>query len=96
MSDGNGHTAGIVYQPGTMTVSLDGSQVLSVPLNLASTLNLNAGSAWVGFTASFLAASENHDVLSWSMVPEPSSLILLAAGVLSLVAYKFLSAKAHA
>jgi len=90
MSDGNIHTAGILYLPGTMTVSLDGSDVLSVPLNLSTKLNLNSGNAWVGFTAAFLAASENHDILNWSVtaVPEPSSLMLAAAGILGLVVYK--------
>jgi len=90
MSDGNIHTAGILYLPGTMTVSLDGSNVLTVPLDLSTKLNLNSGNAWVGFTAAFLAASENHDILNWSVsaVPEPSSLMLAAAGVLSLIAYK--------
>ena len=91
MSDGNIHTAGILYLPGTMTVSLDGSDVLTVPLNLSTKLNLNAGNAWVGFTAAFLAASENHDILNWSVsaVPEPSSFMLAAVGVLSLVACKY-------
>jgi hypothetical protein len=91
MSDGNIHTAGILYLPGTMTVSLDGSNVLTVPLDLSTKLNLNAGNAWVGFTAAFLAASENHDILNWSVsaVPEPSSLMLAAVGVLSLVACKY-------
>ena len=91
MSDGNIHTAGILYQPGTMTVSLDGADVLTVPLNLSTNLNLNSGNAWMGFTAAFSGASENHDVLSWSVngVPEPSSLVLVETGVLSLIFCKF-------
>jgi len=92
MSDGNIHTAGILYLPGTMTVSLDGSDVLTVPLNLSTTLNLNSGNAWMGFTAAFSGASENHDILNWSVntaVPEPSSLVLVGAGVLSLLACKY-------
>src|SRR5215470_15623779 len=36
MSDGNIHTAGILYTPGTMTISLDGADVLTVPLNLST------------------------------------------------------------
>jgi hypothetical protein len=91
MSDANIHTAGILYLPGTMTVSLDGSDVLAVPLNLSTKLNLNAGNAYVGFTAALFAASEDHDILNWSVsaVPEPSSLALVMAGALSLIAYTF-------
>jgi hypothetical protein len=82
MSDGNVHTASILYQPGTITISLDNATVLSVPLNLSSKLNLNNGQAWVGFTGATWAAYENHDVLNWSMtsVPEPSTLVLLGIG----------------
>ena len=91
MSDGNIHTAGILYVPGTMTVSLDGADVLTVPLNLSTKLNLNSGNAWMGFTAGFSGASENHDILNWSVnaLPEPSSLVLVGAGVLSLISCKF-------
>jgi hypothetical protein len=92
MSDGNTHTAGILYLPGTMTVSLDGADVLTVPLNLSTKLNLNSGSAWLGFTAGFSGASENHDILNWSVstaVPEPSSSVLVWAGLLSLISCKF-------
>jgi len=91
MSDGNIHTAGILYLPGTMTVSLDGSDVLTVPLDLSTKLNLNSGNAWLGFTAAFSGASENHDILNWSVnaVPEPSSLVLVAAGALSLIAFEY-------
>ena len=91
LSDGNIHTAGILYLPGTMTVSLDGSDVLTLPLDLSTKLNLNSGNAWMGFTAGFSGASENHDILNWSVnaVPEPSGLVLAAAAVLSLLSCKF-------
>ena len=86
MSDGNVHTASILYQPGTMSISLDDAQVLTVPLDLSSKLSLNDGQAWVGFTAATWAAYENHDILGWSMtsVPEPSTLVLFTVGVLVL------------
>jgi hypothetical protein len=86
MSDGNVHTASILYRPGTITISLDNAQVLSVPLNLSTKLSLADGKAWVGFTSATWAAFENHDVLNWSMtsVPEPSTPALLGAGAVGL------------
>ena len=39
--------------------------VLVVPLNLASTLNLNRGRAWVGFTAATGSSWQAHDILNW-------------------------------
>ena len=43
--------------------------VMSIPLNLAATLNLNRGRAWVGFTAS--TGNETwqvHDILNWKFI----------------------------
>ncbi len=43
-------------------------QIREVPLDIAQTLSLDSGKAWVGFTASARDASRPHDifVLSWS------------------------------
>ncbi|KAJ1487453.1 hypothetical protein T484DRAFT_2228249 [Baffinella frigidus] len=41
--------------------------VLSVPVNLTSTLSLDAGMAFVGFTAATGAALQNHYIYSWSI-----------------------------
>jgi hypothetical protein len=68
LSDGQVHTATIRYTPGTLQVSVDGSEVLSVAVNLAELLTLDGGRAFVGFTAGTGAAWENHDILSWSFV----------------------------
>ena len=89
MSDGTVHTASVLYQPGTMTISLDSATVLSVPLNLTSELNLTGGKAWAGFTAATFAAYENHDVLNWSMttVPEPSGFPLLGMGAVCILVF---------
>ncbi len=59
-------TARITYAPGTLKVFLDGTEVLSVSVNLHTLLTLDAGRVWVGFTSSTGGAWENHDVLSWS------------------------------
>ena len=67
------HTATITYVPsssdgGTLTVTIDGMQVLSRPvtLPLGSVLDAN-GAAYVGFTASTGFATENHRILSWTL-----------------------------
>jgi hypothetical protein len=43
--------------------------VLTTPINLNTTLGLEGGMAWVGFTASTGTASQHHFVYSWSLVP---------------------------
>ena len=68
LSDGNVHTARIIYTPGTLQVFLDdfATPALTVPADLGAILNLEHGHAWVGFTAATGGAAENHDLLSWS------------------------------
>jgi hypothetical protein len=53
MSDGEVHEAKIVSVPGSLTIFLDdlSSPVLTVPVDLEATLNLDNGQAWVGLTA---------------------------------------------
>ncbi|PAY17842.1 hypothetical protein CKO51_19305 [Rhodopirellula sp. SM50] len=68
LNDGNVHTAKIAYTPGTMSVFLDNlaSPALTIPLDLDSMLNLDLGSAYVGFTAATGGGWQNHDILNWS------------------------------
>jgi sugar lactone lactonase YvrE len=70
MADGQVHTVQIVYVPGTLSVIVDAYPILNVNVDLQSKLALPAGKAIVGFTSSTGAAWENHDILSWSMVPK--------------------------
>ena len=54
---------------GTMSVLLDDlkNPILEVELNLADTLRLDDGQAWVGFTASTKPGfRETHDVVQWT------------------------------
>src|ERR671914_97267 len=53
LADGAIHQAQITYTPGSLSIYLDGftTPVLTVPVDLATTLELTDGEAWVGFTA---------------------------------------------
>jgi hypothetical protein len=87
--DGPVHNARITYVPGTMDVYLDSALVLSIALNLQSTLNLENGTdASLGFTAGTRFSYQNHDILDFSYaavpVPEPGTLALVAVGGLGL------------
>jgi hypothetical protein len=68
LSDGSVHTVRIGYVPGTMSIFLDdlANPALTVSVDLAATLSLDAGNAFVGFTAATGAGFENHDILNWS------------------------------
>ena len=71
------HTATITYTPpadgcpscfGVMNVTLDGLNLFpsGVQVNLGTLLNLDNGTAWVGFTGGTGFYSENNDILSWN------------------------------
>lgn len=54
---------------GTLSIYIDDltTPMMSIPLNLASTLHLHHGRAWVGFTASTGEKTwQVHDILKWS------------------------------
>ena len=68
LSDGEVHTVKIEYVPGTLIVYVDDMElpVLAVKVDLSTTLALEDGKAWVGFTAATWDAFENHDILNWA------------------------------
>ncbi len=54
---------------GTLSVYVDDllTPVMVIPLNLAATLKLDNGRAWIGFTASTGDSKwQVHDILSWT------------------------------
>ncbi|MEZ6039525.1 MAG: Calx-beta domain-containing protein [Planctomycetaceae bacterium] len=67
INDGNIHQVKVVYQPGTMAIFLDDfvSPALTVAVDLAETLDLDVGKAWVGFTGVSGGDAQSHDILSW-------------------------------
>ena len=90
INNGSVHTARISYSASEakMRVYIDNlaTPVLTIDsLDLASTLNLNDGKAWVGFTAATGAAHGDHDILNWSFIPEPVTLLVLGIGALGLL-----------
>jgi len=77
LSDGAQHTATITYTPpaagcptcfGSMDVTLDGLDLFpnGVQVNLGTLLNLDNGTALVGFTGGTGFYSENNDILNWN------------------------------
>ena len=83
LNDGNVHTAKLIYLPGQLSVFVDDMNTpqLSVPLDLASTMELNRGQAWVGFTAASLSTKgQNHDVLSWSYESPADATAVITVG----------------
>ncbi len=77
---GGQHRVQISYRPGSMSVFIDDmiNPRLNVSIDLAATLQLDNGTAWVGFTAATGGGTQNHDLLNWSFqsVPEPTTLTL--------------------
>ncbi len=65
--DGQPHTVSVRYAPNTMRIYLDDmvTPVLTVNIDLATTLSLDNGAAWVGFVAASGTSYESHDILSW-------------------------------
>jgi uncharacterized repeat protein (TIGR01451 family) len=81
LSDQNQHTATISYTPpsascvsscfGVLNVVLDTVNLFpdGVPVNLATLLSLDHGTAYVGFTGATGAANEANDIVSWNFSP---------------------------
>jgi hypothetical protein len=74
--DNQVHQVVVRYQPGTMTVRLDGVVILTVAVNLqnigGNSILDAQGRTWAGFTSATGAAYGIHDVLSWFLyTPAP-------------------------
>lgn len=91
-NDGATHTVRVTYTPGIMSIFYDNlaTPALSVPVNLANTLNLIGGqNAFVGFTAGTgaLINVERHEIRDWTfgtVVPAPGAAALLGLGGLAM------------
>jgi len=69
MDDANVHTAKIAYTAGTLSIYLDDPTTpkLTISVDLADKLSLDAGRAWVGFTATTGGGWQTHDILNWNL-----------------------------
>jgi hypothetical protein len=85
LDDGTVQNLTVNYVPGTLSIFLDGTLILTVPLNLATELNLtNGGGAFLGFTAGTRNSYQDQDIVDFSFtssVPEPATGAELLAGL---------------
>lgn len=67
-TDGAVHTVRIVYAHGAVQVFFDNSDgpLLTVPIDLAESISLDDGRAWVGLTAATGTDFYNQDIVQWS------------------------------
>jgi len=81
LKDGNIHSATLTYSGANLSMIIDGISVFSnVALDLSHGTDA-FGNSFVGFGARTGLATEDHDILSWTMtVPEPSSAAILTVG----------------
>jgi hypothetical protein len=82
--DGKPHNVKVSYTPGSLKAYVDNMEkpVLTLAIKLdafsgkefkeASVLDPD-GKAWVGFTAGTGGLMENHDILSWKLVPQKAA-----------------------
>lgn len=84
INDGAVHWVKIEYVPGTMKVYVDDASapMLAVQVDLAQSLQLEDGRAWVGFTSATGGESESHEILSWAFGPAggPCTIACAATG----------------
>ena len=81
------HNVQINYNPGTLVIILDGTQILSDSINLASAMNLTSGKyAYVGFTGATGGEVETQTINSWQLsLPEPGTFGLVSVFALGLI-----------
>ncbi len=80
MADGNVHTVIINYSGAStklLDVILDGTDLFpgGVVFDM-TTIGLNSGNAWVGFTAATGGLFNNQDILSWSFQPNSQTAVI--------------------
>jgi hypothetical protein len=80
MADGKVHSVTINYSgPSTklLDVILDNNDLFpgGVAFDL-TTISLNSGNAWVGFTAATGGGDDNQDILSWTFTPQSQTAVI--------------------
>ena len=90
LTDGSAHTVNILYLPGSLGVVLDGTSMMTVPLQIDTKLGLADGGAWVALAAATGGGSERAEVLNWAFqtspntsTPEPATMVVAGAGLIA-------------
>jgi hypothetical protein len=90
LADGAAHTVDIRYIPGTLGVLLDGTSIMTVPLQIDTKLSLPDGQAWVAMAAATGGSSERAELLTWSFqtgpntnTPEPATALIVGVGLVA-------------
>ncbi|MBN2320795.1 MAG: hypothetical protein JXR49_17075 [Acidobacteria bacterium] len=87
LNDGLIQQAQIDYDPlGGLSVYLNSSLLFTTPLDLDGLLDLNNGSAYVGFTSGTRHGYQNHDIL-FTPIPEPATWLTLLSGLVMICAF---------
>jgi Legume lectin domain len=88
LADGNIHTVTINYSgPSTklLDVILDNIDLLPGGTTFdLTTLSLNNGNAWVGFTAATGGGDDDQDILSWTFTPQSQTAVVTTTGTSTL------------
>ena len=88
LNDGVIHTCRVTYDGTTLEVFIDDlvNAAISTPFDI-STINLDQGTAWVGFTGATGGANQTHAVRSWSfketsdfLISDTNSIGLISGG----------------
>lgn len=71
LDDGDTHYVQIKYQGHQFELYLDTipTPILTTPVSIEDSLQLQEGKAWVGFTGATGAAYQNHYIISWTFTP---------------------------
>ena len=80
LADGNVHSATVNYSGSAtklLDVIVDGNDLFpgGVFFDL-TTIGLNSGNAWVGFTAATGGGDDNQDILSWTFQPQSQTAVI--------------------
>lgn len=84
LDDGQVHTAKVNYAVGSMSIYLDDltTPILNVSIDLAETLDLDLGRAWVGFTGAVAPPDLTHDILDWNFQSDDNLIVANSPSIL--------------
>jgi Legume lectin domain len=88
MADGNVHSVTINYSgPSTTLLDVIVDNIDLFPGGIVfnmTTIGLNSGNAWVGFTAATGGGDDNQDILSWTFTPQAQTAVVSTTSLATL------------